>query len=205
MGTDSLLYQACGAANVYVIDILLDRGLDINGGLEANNEFGGDMPLDTPLMHCVNMYCDPLYRHINANQQPWYRASVKRLCEKGADPDIVDINGSCPLHLVCAAGDIDTIPLLIDIGGADVNAQDDEGNTPLLLAARNGHSRVVMLLSDTHKANINIENEAGDTPSSVATGLAKLYLTSRRVFLRGGRRTRRHRQRNKKRTAKGRH
>lgn len=66
-----------------------------------------------------------------------------RLLAAAADPDAADSQGGTPLHMAAAAGDLESVRLLLDAG-----AEPDAGphGTPLAFAAAAGHVEVARLL-----------------------------------------------------------
>lgn len=69
----------------------------------------------------------------------WYDTKlVKRLLEKGGDPNIADSDGSYPLSEACirSGADLETIKLLVEYG-ADVNRSERTGASPLIYASQN--------------------------------------------------------------------
>jgi len=81
-------------------------------------------------------------------------ASVKRLLEQGADPNVRNESGATPL--MRAVYDLEKARLLLD-HHADVNAKSDDGRTPLLIAAGvAGAAPIVTLLLD-RGATVNVK------------------------------------------------
>mmetsp|Transcript_14887 Transcript_14887/g.32095 ORF Transcript_14887/g.32095 Transcript_14887/m.32095 type:complete len:562 (+) Transcript_14887:172-1857(+) len=91
---------------------------------------------------------------------------MKLLIEKGADVNLQDMYGRCPLHLACENKKSDVhhhcVKFLLE-KGADANTQDMYGRCPLHIAAREGCERCIQLLLD-HGARPDVRNSAGDTP-----------------------------------------
>lgn len=80
-----------------------------------------------------------------SNQTPlfiallWYDTKlVKRLLEKGGDPNIADSDGAFPLSEACirSGADLDTVKLLVE-HGAKINQGERTGATALIYAAQN--------------------------------------------------------------------
>jgi ankyrin repeat protein len=85
----------------------------------------------------------------------------------GLEPNIVEKNGSTPLHrLAYGTKDAAIIELFLN-AGADVNQADEEGNTPFLnAAARNELTMVQLLAKDV--ADVNAANNSGETALMLA-------------------------------------
>lgn len=81
---------------------------------------------------------------------------LKRLVEKGADPNKTDYNGRSPLHVAASKGYEDITLFLIE-QGVDINISDNFGNTALLEAIKNKHDQVVSILVKTG-ATLILEN-----------------------------------------------
>ena len=79
---------------------------------------------------------------------------------------IVDENGSTPLHWACYAGAEDSVNFLLNLS-ADINAQDKENLTPLHLAVLGGKDKIVIKLLQKN-ADKNIPNKKGETPYDLA-------------------------------------
>ncbi|KAI2808806.1 Ankyrin repeat [Blomia tropicalis] len=73
---------------------------------------------------------------------------VNLLLEHGANPNIVDHNGSSPLHLASWTGDYEVVNMLITTVNqkADINLKNKDNETALHSACQYGHTPVVSLL-----------------------------------------------------------
>ncbi|WP_405415461.1 ankyrin repeat domain-containing protein [Maribacter sp. Asnod1-A12] len=86
----------------------------------------------------------------------------------GLEPNIVEKNGSTPLHrLAFGAKDAAIIELFLN-AGADVNQADEKGNTPFLNAAARNQLSIVQLLAKNLK-DINAANNSRETALMLAT------------------------------------
>lgn len=99
---------------VETVDLLIDAGVPIDQATE-----GDDM---TPLAMAVK-------------GKAW--SVVRRLLERGANPDIGDMAGTTPLHWAARGDDVRSIDLLL-LAGAHPSPRLTNGNTPLNEAARVG-------------------------------------------------------------------
>ena len=68
----------------------------------------------------------------------------------------VDEEMDTALHIASQSGYLDTVAVLLELGG-DVNARTDTNASPLHLAAAGGHTEIVQLLVD-HGGEKWIEN-----------------------------------------------
>jgi cytohesin len=87
---------------------------------------------------------------------------VKKLLEKGADPDVKDELGHTPLHLAALLGHVEIVKMLLE-HGANPNTQDGSGETPLHHAAYWGRVDVARLLLE-RGADPDARNGYGKTP-----------------------------------------
>ena len=87
---------------------------------------------------------------------------MRKLLEKGENPNVRDEYGSTPLHKAASRGHVDIARLLLEYG-ADPNVRDEYGWTPLHNAAYRGHVDVVAHLLE-RGADPNIQNKDGSTP-----------------------------------------
>jgi ankyrin repeat protein len=87
---------------------------------------------------------------------------VKKLLEKGENPNAKNKTGRTPLHVAAYMGHVEVVRLLLE-HGADPNAKDKDGHTPLHDATSGGYVDVVKLLLK-HGASPNAQNKDGETP-----------------------------------------
>lgn len=111
----TLLHLACNWGHIDIVNLLIERGADINATQEINA---------TPLIACMSEFSNPVV--------------LRRLLELGADPRIL-INGdnTCLLHLAINSPivGIREIKLIVkkckDFGFDAVNHEDHNGMKPL--------------------------------------------------------------------------
>ncbi len=115
-----------------------------------------------------------LFRNIS------FPSKIKKLLEKGADPNVRNEEGLTPLHIAAQKGQGKVADLLLSYG-ADVNARDYDGWTPLHWAVFWGKTEVVKVLL-SHGADVNAKTKrdystfvyeteiypAGSTPLDIA-------------------------------------
>ncbi|WP_423999214.1 ankyrin repeat domain-containing protein [Maribacter sp. IgM3_T14_3] len=85
----------------------------------------------------------------------------------GLEPNIVQKNGSTPLHNLASGNKDAAIFELFLKAGADVNQADEEGDTPFLNAAARNELAIVQLLAK-NVTNINAANNSGETALMLA-------------------------------------
>lgn len=109
---------------------------------------------------------------------------VTLLMERGADPDVKDVRGNAPLHLIYKLGSFDERKKVIQAlmnseqksstaRHANLNIQDTNGNTLLHLAVERKDQVLIQFLLATYPAqlNIKVQNGKGDTPGQRAKAL----------------------------------
>ncbi|CAB0041782.1 unnamed protein product [Trichogramma brassicae] len=126
---------------------------------DAQNKLG-----DTPLHLAL--------RHGN-------RKMVELLLRNGASPNVANINGSTPLHIICKTDDdVILAEMLFEISDdkhppVQVDAQDKSGNSPLHLVMDSGYKKLLEFLLKKG-ADSNMTNLDGFTP---------LHIISKRLIM----------------------
>ncbi|MFC1781368.1 ankyrin repeat domain-containing protein [Planctomycetota bacterium] len=131
----SLLHGAVQSDSVKLVELLIDKGVDVNVKNQAEA---------TPIFNAAS----------TGNLQV-----VELLVSKGADVNTKNRIGQTPLHLACQRGNKEVVEFLID-KGADVNAKPEvtalARMTPLYNAVMSGNKDIVELLI-SNGADITIE------------------------------------------------
>ncbi len=170
------LMYAAGMGSIEAMQMLLDRGADVN----AQNAFG-----QTALMWCatdarkVKLLLDrgaDVNKTARSGRTALMLAAfanpsadiVRMLLAKGASANIRDQRGWTPLNAAAFGNDTATIRMLVDAGG-DINTPDTFiGWTPLMNAAGNGNLEAVKLLL-AKGAQVNAESKRQNLPK-IQTG-----------------------------------
>jgi len=124
--------------NENIAELLIKRGVDINGEVEQGN---------TPLLYAI--------QHNNEN-------IAILLIENGADKNKENNSGFTPLSYA-VLHDNENIAKLLIANGSDTNKENNSGNTPLLYAVQNDNENITKLLIE-NGADKNKENNSGFTP-----------------------------------------
>ncbi len=97
-----------------------------------------------------------------------HRSLLQALIEKGLDPTYQDTNGSTPLHIAAANGQVEAVTLLLQYTAADLPNQ--KGMTPIALAVKDGNLLVLdTLLASKPTLNLNtLETKQKNTPLLLA-------------------------------------
>jgi ankyrin repeat protein len=122
------LYKAAGDGDATQVSALLDKGVDVNGRTAT-----GSFALNNAAVE----------NHIEV---------IKMLLDRGADPNVQNIQGDTPL--ICATkyagGKQATVKLLVD-AGTDSAIKDDDGKTALDYAMEKGQKEAIALLENPGK------------------------------------------------------
>ncbi|XP_054289833.1 ankyrin-3-like [Macrosteles quadrilineatus] len=107
---------------------------------------------------------------------------VSFLLQKGADPNIQDIDGFAPIHCAVIKNHLDIVKLLL-LHGVDLESLTKENRTPLCLAVKNENAEIIQELV---KGGCNINRASWDdyiAPFHLAVFLNKLELVKLMVSL----------------------
>ncbi|XP_078328666.1 uncharacterized protein LOC111112983 [Crassostrea virginica] len=107
----------------------------------------GENPM-TPLMLASENYTQEIRENeweLDSRESIQRNRVVEALLQKGANVNLCNSNGICPLYKACQNGHESTAQLLLN-NGADVNLCNNYGICPLLIACRNGHKSTAQLL-----------------------------------------------------------
>ena len=156
------LHAACIAGRLDVMRWLLDHGADantredrnwtplhlaaFNRKLEAVQMLLGHNTDINSLDECGKT---PLHESVSKSFFPEGEVAnvVRVLLQRGADPNMRDLEHSTPLHAASSWGWLEVTRLLLR-HGANINEKDEEGMTPFQLASSKGHIEMMKLLSD---------------------------------------------------------
>ena len=145
-----------------IVQVLFDNGADLN---KADRD--GYTPLRQAAHYekiitarfLIDLGAEPqLTKAANDGQY----AIIQVLLEAGADPNMTDSNGECPLLVAVLTGRNDIVLLLLQ-QGANPNMGNKFGSTPLHWAATRGYKNVIKQLIDGG-AEPNSTNVVGRTP-----------------------------------------
>jgi ankyrin repeat protein len=164
---------AAGAGHVEVVELLLDRGAEIqNKGQWSPLEFAAtegharvvklllDRGADVDLRD--SMGSTPLHAAAGAG----HLAVVKLLLEQRADVSVRDVYGKTPLHEAASCGVKECAEMLLAAGAA-LEARSFFKETPLHEAAQAGDAAMAALFVEKG-AEINAKNRRGQTPLACA-------------------------------------
>jgi ankyrin repeat protein len=167
--------------SLQLITRLLERGANPNARLSR------------PLLQRAHNAGDAT---LGAGSTPFMRAAkagdiagMRLLIDRGADPTLVQANGTTALMIAAGAGQggggddeeaveggsagpaIEAIKLCLE-KGADINAANNSRDTALHAAAAKGADAIIRFLVD-HGASLTAKNNQGQTPLAVAMGSRK--------------------------------
>ena len=130
-------------------------------------------------INAVNKTGKTCLHYVAANERDGYGEMAGILLNRGADPNIPDLEGRTPLH--CAASEIAGNDLIRN--GAHVNVQDRSGKTPLHVAASKGQSELAHLYIRKDRSAVAVKDKLGRYPhDSAIAGLAGHHALSRHLL-----------------------
>jgi ankyrin repeat protein len=149
--------EAAMRGDTAAVRVLLKQAADVNGsqgdGMTALHwaAMRGDLELAQMLVYAgANVRATTrlgTYTPLFLGSQQGNAAIVEALIKAGSDVKSGTPNGTTPLMVAAASGDVDTVKVLVD-HGADVNAEDGvRSQTPLMYAAAANRTAVIALLA----------------------------------------------------------
>jgi|GEM_PF-1038103 len=178
---DTQLLDACHGRDLHMIELLIQRGADINaheGKSETNPDESGSTPLCLAAAQKDNAAIIIMLVKHGANIEgrndnkstPLLVAAyaespsnMECLLKLGANPEARDILERTPLFHVAGQDMLGVVHLLIQ-KGADVNAHEDKsGISPLWVAAAQKDNAAVIRMLVQHGAKVNAQDGDGET------------------------------------------
>ncbi|XP_053597550.1 ankyrin-1 [Microplitis demolitor] len=151
----TLLNEAAYVANISMIKILLERGVDVNGKNELEI---------TGLHSVVYKANDNLMRRLSDNQAR--ESIVNFFLNIGADVNAQITDNRSVLHLA-VENNYESIVEIILKHNANVNLIDNKGRSPLFIAVKNNNEKITQILLK-YNANVNLPNLNNVTPLHIA-------------------------------------
>ncbi len=187
------LQWAASKGHLNIVEYLLEKGADINAKTGSNGNTAliiailskEDQTAKLLIMNNANVNIQNniggTALHCSVNRFDYKIEIIKRLLEKGANPNLRTTGGRekgwTPLMFAATIGEgIELVKLLIE-KGADINVTSKSGNSPLLNATKNNNTKLAIWLIEKG-ANINVQAENGNTPLIYATSKNNTELTN---------------------------
>jgi serine/threonine-protein phosphatase 6 regulatory ankyrin repeat subunit B len=175
---NALLPLAARAGNLEIVQLLLDRGMDVNSTLKPSG-IGKTAAMEAAIGNRSKIIESLVARGADLDRQEsgsgWsalhYAASldaenaVGALLESGANPNSQAENGWTPLFYAVRYGYLNTLYLLLE-NGADVNIADNEGLTPMMAMILRGdpsRSKLITAVLIQYGADPNRQDDKGNT------------------------------------------
>ncbi len=180
------LFMASQNGHVDVVRVLVEQGADINKPRASNG-------------------CTPLY----VASEKGHMDVVRMLLEQGADIDKANKNGFTPLLIASQNGHVDVVRVLLE-HGADIDKANNNGITPLMIAEGVGHSEVATLLKRYKllgpivEKTVERQKDRKHFEEIMKNEIFGDFKNKHEMmqYLGGRRKTRKHSQRNKKRSSR---
>lgn len=132
----SVLYHACDWQYNYIVNILTEKGANVN--LEAKDR-------STPLMQACLVENDDIVQPLMETPTGPCKPIIEQLLSKGADVNSTDENGWNLFGYMCETGNSNMIRRLIDFTN-NVNKTYMNGKTPLAMVKQWGNDEIISLL-----------------------------------------------------------
>lgn len=189
MGPQNLtpLHLACQIGHSQMVDLLIERGADLNAVSEVSNQNALHFAVQRGHLSVTRQLLIA-GAHINAmdaNGNSCLHQAVLNdnitvvtmLLDSHADIEIKNREQRTPLHLAVTKDSLRITKLLVG-RQADVSALDSNGCTPLLLAVQNGYSSVgvVLLTAPNSRHAVNLKNVDHWAPLHLAVLLDDVHL-----------------------------
>lgn len=146
--SDGLTPVCCAiqGGNTAVIDMFINKGVNINSRLEFAN---GINPL-----------------HLAAAEGK--DEVITYLLSKGANVNAEDLDGRTPLHYACKQDKLSVLYILLN-SGANPKAQDEKGITPIDIAQEMGYANIVDVLKQNGAVQKPVQTEDEQSPDTEET------------------------------------
>jgi ankyrin repeat protein len=153
------LLDSASSCDVVGVTEALKAGADTNSRESAEGQ--------TPLLLCLRGRKGPqqqlapgiTFRQVRSADN--IRRIFDLLLEAGAEVNVVDYDGTSPLHWAVGHCFTDIVRALLQ-AGAKVNEADNQGYTPLIQVSPNGHTKIAQMLLGSG-AYVNARTHKGET------------------------------------------
>jgi ankyrin repeat protein len=133
------LYEAVSSHKVHIVSLLLnDKNINVNLGGNENTMTPFELAEYLKYKEIVDLFSRhsealglQLIDEIRSDRSDI--SKIEDLIKRGANSNVVDINGNTPLHVAVLSGNERAVKLLLD-HGADIDAKNNSETTPVELA-----------------------------------------------------------------------